>query len=261
MSKKQEYTVKEKSKTSEFISMIIQVALVVFVLRTFFFQPFVIPSGSMRPTILVGDYVFASKISYGYSRYSFPLAPNFFSGRIWGKEPKRGDIVIFRHWSQQNGKEVDFIKRLVGLPGDRIQMRGSTLYINDVAVPRVKVGSIDNRDVTEQAGPTSVYRETLPDGVSYNTFDIALTAADDTREFNVPEGKYFMMGDNRDNSDDSRISLGYISYEELIGRANIIFFSIGNGASAWQFWRWPSDIRWSRIGRSVNSIQFFPPDQ
>lgn len=262
MSKKQEPAEKQQSNGREFLTIIIQVALVVFVLRTFFFQPFVIPSGSMRPTLLVGDYIFASKFSYGYSRYSFPFAPNLFSGRIWGAEPKRGDVVIFHHWNQAEQREVDYVKRLVGLPGDKIQMREGVLYINDNAVSRIKVGEITNKDVTEQTGPVDVYRETLPNGVSYNTLDLTpFGAVDNTREYNVPQGKYFMIGDNRDSSEDSRLSLGYVSYEELVGRARFIFFSIGNGASAWQIWRWPADARWNRIGRSVNTIQFFPPEK
>ncbi|MGN6763747.1 MAG: signal peptidase I, partial [Rhizobiaceae bacterium] len=135
-----------------------------------------------------------------------------------------------------------------GLPGDRVQMKHDVLYLNGVAVPRQKVGQIDNPDITEVNRPVDVYRETLPNGVSYDTLDLTPNGlGDDTREFVVPPGHYFMMGDNRDNSSDSRFSVGYVPAENLVGRANIIFFSIAGGASPLEIWKWPSELRASRL--------------
>jgi signal peptidase I len=137
---------------------------------------------------------------------------------------------------------------VIGLPGDRVQMRGGELYLNGEAVERELVGQIDNRDITEMARPVDVYRETLPNGVSYDTLDLSPNSiGDNTREFVVPDGHYFMMGDNRDNSTDSRFSVGFVPEDHLVGRANIIFFSISGGASPLEIWRWPSEVRPSRL--------------
>jgi signal peptidase I len=199
----------------------------------------------MRPTLLEGDYLFVTKWAYGYSRYSLPLSPNLFSGRIWGGEPERGDVVVFKF---PPNPSVDYIKRVIGLPGDKVQMRGGQVFINDVAVPREKVGQIDNPDITEVSRPVDVYRETLPNGVSFDTLDLTPNGiGDDTREFIVPDGHYFMLGDNRDNSADSRFSVGFVPYDHLVGRANIIFFSIAGGASPLEIWKWPSEVRFGRL--------------
>ncbi|MBX3595937.1 MAG: signal peptidase I [Rhizobiaceae bacterium] len=236
---------KKSGGIGETVSVIVQALLLALVIRTLFFQPFSIPSGSMRPTLLEGDYLFVTKWAYGYSRYSLPFSPPLFNGRIWGGEPERGDVVVFKY---PPNPQVDYIKRVVGLPGDRIQMRSGQLFINDVAVPREKVGQIDNPDITAENRPIDVYKETLPNGVSYNTFDIYPDSeTDNTREFVVPAGHYFMMGDNRDNSADSRLSVGYVPYENLVGRANIIFFSIAGKASPLEIWRWPTELRPSRF--------------
>ncbi|WP_378943563.1 signal peptidase I [Mesorhizobium sp. ANAO-SY3R2] len=247
-------SVAEKQKKSgglgETVSVIVQALLLALVIRTFLFQPFSIPSGSMRPTLLEGDYLFVTKWAYGFSRYSLPLSPNLFSGRIFGSDPERGDVVVFKF---PPNPSLDYIKRVVGLPGDRIQMKEGVLYINGTAVPREKVGQIDNPDITEVNRPVDVYRETLPNGVSYETLDLTPNSiGDDTREFVVPEGHFFMMGDNRDNSTDSRFNVGYVPAENLVGRANIIFFSIANGASPLEIWKWPSDMRASRLLNSVH---------
>ncbi|MCX2696048.1 MULTISPECIES: signal peptidase I [Ochrobactrum] len=244
-------SVSSKSETKksggirETVSVIVQALLLALIIRSLLFQPFSIPSGSMRPTLLEGDYLFVSKYAYGYSRYSLPFGFDLFNGRIWGAEPKRGDVVVFKLPSDTN---IDYIKRVIGLPGDRIQMRGGVLYINDVAVKRERVGTIDNPDVTEVNRPVEVYRETLPNGVSYDTLDLAPNSiGDDTRVFEVPAGHYFMMGDNRDNSLDSRFGVGYVPFENLVGRANIIFFSIADKASPLEIWKWPTDVRFSRL--------------
>lgn len=236
------------SSVMEFVIILIQAALFALLIRTFLFQPFVIPSGSMRPTLLVGDYIFTSKFSYGYSRYSFPYGLELFSGRILGREPKRGDIIVFQHEDSYTGESKDYIKRLIGLPGDRIQMKSGTLYINGKAVKREKVGLLNNPDITGVYGDVEVYRETLPNNVSYETLSLDKNGlGNNTQEFLVPEGHYFMMGDNRDDSEDSRFSLGYVSAEKLIGKAQIIFFSISNNSKIYQIWRLPHDVRWSRI--------------
>jgi signal peptidase I len=236
---------KKSGGLGETVSVIIQALVLALVIRTLLFQPFSIPSGSMRPTLLEGDYLFVTKWAYGYSRYSLPFSPDLFSGRIWGAEPKRGDVVVFKFPPDPS---LDYIKRVIGLPGDRVQMKHDELYINGVVVPRKKIGQIDNPDITEVDRPVDVYRETLPNGVSYDTLDLTPNGlGDDTREFVVPPGHYFMMGDNRDNSSDSRFSVGYVPAENLVGRANIIFFSIAGGASPLEIWKWPADLRASRL--------------
>lgn len=242
---------KKSGGIGETISVIVQALLLALIIRSLFFQPFSIPSGSMRPTLLEGDYLFVSKFAYGYSRYSFPFSPDLFSGRIWATEPERGDVAVFKLPSDTN---IDYIKRVIGLPGDRIQMRGGVLYINDEAVKREKIGTVNNRDVTEQGRPVDVYRETLPNGVTYDTLDLAPnTIGDDTRVFEVPEGHYFMMGDNRDNSLDSRFSVGYVPFENFVGRANIIFFSIAGKNSPLEIWKWPTDVRFNRLFDSISA--------
>ncbi|MEI9406113.1 signal peptidase I [Mesorhizobium argentiipisi] len=241
---------KKSGGLGETFSVIIQALLLALIIRTLLFQPFSIPSGSMRPTLLEGDYLFVTKWAYGYSRYSLPFGPDLFSGRIWSSEPKRGDVVVFKFPPDPS---VDYIKRVVGLPGDKIQVKDGQLFINDVGVPRVKTGQIDNPDVTEENRPIDVYRETLPNGVSYDTLDInSDSIGDNTREFVVPAGHYFMMGDNRDNSSDSRFAVGFVPAENLVGRANLIFFSIAGKASPLEIWKWPSLMRAGRLFHFVH---------
>ncbi|MCO5071887.1 MAG: signal peptidase I [Rhizobiaceae bacterium] len=236
---------KKAGGLGETVSVIVQALVLALVIRTFLFQPFSIPSGSMRPTLLEGDYLFVTKWAYGYSRYSLPFGLDLFSGRIWGSEPKRGEVVVFKFPPDPS---LDYIKRVIGLPGDVIQMRGGQLFINGTGVPREKVGQIDNPDITETVGPVDVYRETLPNGVSYDTLDLTPNGVgDDTREYIVPPGHYFMMGDNRDNSSDSRFAVGFVPYDNLVGRANIIFFSIAGGASPLEIWKWPTEMRPTRL--------------
>ncbi|MGX5842658.1 signal peptidase I [Mesorhizobium sp. ArgA1] len=241
---------KKSGGLGEIVSVIIQALLLAMVIRTLLFQPFSIPSGSMRPTLLEGDYLFVTKWSYGFSRYSLPFGPDIFSGRIWGSDPKRGDVVVFKFPPDPS---LDYIKRVVGLPGDKIQMKNGQLFINGEGVPRVKTGQIQNPDITEVPEPVDVYRETLPNGVSYDTLDLTPNSiTDNTKEFVVPAGNYFMMGDNRDNSSDSRLSVGYVPAENLVGRANIVFFSIAGKASPLEIWKWPSLVRLSRMFHFVN---------
>jgi len=214
--------------------------------RTFLLQPFDIPSGSMVPTLVVGDYVFVSKYTYGYSRFSLPFSPPLFSGRIFASEPRRGDVVVFR---PPKDERTDYVKRLVGLPGDRIQMKEGVLTINDVAVKREALPDfIGEACGTESTGKAKRWRETLPDGVSYETLDCTDNGfLDNTGIFTVPPGQYFMLGDNRDNSSDSRIAdISTIPLENLIGRVEIIFFSRAEGESGA-----PASVRTERIGMPV----------
>ncbi len=231
----------------EVIKVIVEALLIALVFRTFLYHPFNIPSGSMEPTLLIGDYLFVSKFSYGYSRYSFPVDLSFIDGRIWqGEGPERGDIAVFRPPREPG---TDYIKRIVGLPGDRIQMRDGELLINGRAVEREDAGTWDGADRFGRPG-VKQYRETLPNGVSYITLDMTENGpGDNTRVFEVPPGNYFLMGDNRDNSQDSRFlngPVGFVPAENLVGRADIIFFSVEN-APAWAFWQWPWTVRPERL--------------
>jgi len=239
----------------ESIKTILYAALIAIGIRTVAFEPFNIPSGSMIPSLLVGDYLFVSKYSYGYSRHSMPFSPNLFDGRIFGRLPERGDVAVFK--LPRDGS-TDYIKRIVGLPGDRIQVRAGVLHINGQPVRRELMGPF----TVEGDGPRITvrrFRETLPgrEGRPGVTHEI-LEATDDgvfdnTIEFRVPEGHVFAMGDNRDNSLDSRAqdAVGFIPIENLVGRAEFIFFSVDGSAAWWEVWGWPFAIRWSRLFSAV----------
>lgn len=232
---------------AENIKTIVYALLIALVIRTFLFQPFNIPTGSMIPTLLIGDYLFVSKYSYGYSRHSLPFSPALFSGRIFGSEPDRGDIAVFK---LPTDNRTDYIKRVIGLPGDEIQMRDSVLYINGQAVPRERIEDFIERDGHGNVRRHPQYRETLPNGVSYTTLDLVPNGlGDNTGVYRVPEGHYFMMGDNRDNSSDSRVpsAVGYVPVENFVGKAQVIFFSTDGSARLWTFWRWFSAARWDRM--------------
>jgi signal peptidase I len=239
-----------ESGLGETIRVVIHALLIALVIRTFLFQPFNIPSGSMKATLLVGDYLFVSKYSYGYSHYSIPFSPPLFSGRIFGSEPARGDVVVFR---LPKDDSTDYIKRVIGLPGDRIQMKGGLLHINDKPVERERMSDFVGEDPcgsSEATARVKRWKETLPNGVSYESLDCVDNGFyDDTVVYTVPPGNFFMMGDNRDNSTDSRVqsAVGYVPFENLIGRAQMIFFSVAEGEQAWMIWRWPTAVRWNRI--------------
>ncbi len=231
----------------ETVKIVIQALLLALVVRTLLFQPFNIPSGSMKPTLLVGDYLFVSKFSYGYSYYSLPLSPPLFSGRIMASPPERGDIVVFR---LPKDDSTDYIKRVIGLPNDRIQMIQGVLHINEQPVKRERAEDFIESEEGTRTQRVRRWKETLPNGVSYYTLDLVDNGFyDNTQVYTVPTGQYFMMGDNRDNSTDSRVlsQVGYVPFENIIGRAEIIFFSVEEGAQAWEFWRWPWTVRADRI--------------
>jgi signal peptidase I len=252
-----EETRKKEDGGWETIKVVIQALLIAFVVRTFFFQPFNIPSESMVPTLRVGDYLFVNKLSYGYSKYSFNFTVGLFGnnlfkfgpvpieGRIFGGKAERGDVVVFK---LPKDNETDYIKRVIGLPGDRIQMIDGVLHINGAAVKRREIEKFVNPEAgnTRQARQ---YIETLPNGVSYRTLDIYQSRADNTNVYIVPDSHYFMMGDNRDNSTDSRFlqDVGYVPEENLVGKATILFFSHGPDGAFWEFWKWPTNIRWNRL--------------
>ena len=233
---------------AELAKTVLYAGLIAIMIRTFLFQPFNIPTGSMENTLLVGDYLFIEKFSYGYSRYTFPFGGwpfgNLIRSRFLARPPQRGDVVVFK-FPQDNS--TDFIKRVIGLPGDRIQMINDFLYLNGIPVPRQRladfVGVLDGVD-----GHWPQYRETLPGGKSYVILDKQSDGPlDNTGVFVVPANHYFMMGDNRDNSDDSRAEVGYVPAENLEGKALFRFFSIEVSTPLWEFWKWPFAIRYSRL--------------
>jgi signal peptidase I, bacterial type len=238
----------EQGGILETVKVIVQALLIALVVRTFLFQPFNIPSGSLIPTLLIGDYLFVSKYSYGYSRYSFPFGPPLFSGRIFGSEPKRGDIAVFK---LPKDNSTDYIKRVVGLPGDTIQMIDGVLHINGEAVKRERIGNYVTQDSWGRDIEVPMYRETLPGGTTHTVIERDGDRGywDNTYVYKVQPGHYFMMGDNRDNSTDSRDenAVGQVPFENLVGRAEIIFFSIGEGSAGWKVWEWPWTVRWERI--------------
>ena len=246
-------TASEKaSGVNDFVEIVKTVAyalLIALFLRVLFFQPFTIPSASMEPTLLEGDYIIVSKFSYGYSRHSIPFSPPLFKGRIMERSPERGDIIVFK--LPRDGR-TDYIKRLIGLPGDRVQMRQGRLWINgkevvDKELPPVMIDSGYGFTRNVQR-----FQETLPGGRTFITYDFGPDGdVDNTPTFVVPEGHFFFMGDNRDNSLDSRvpaeIGVGFVPAENLVGKAQIILLSWNPGASLFKPWTWVLNARPSRF--------------
>ncbi len=237
----------------EFVRTIVYAVLIAMVVRTFAYEPFNIPSGSMKPTLLIGDYLFVSKWSYGYSRHSFPWSVPLFEGRILSKPVERGDVVVFKF--PPDGR-TDYIKRIVGLPGDRIQVKQGILHINDQPVQREPTEDwIDEDTDANDDGQPDVFRqyiETLPNGVKHRIIEESDDKpSDNTEVYEVPAGHYFGMGDNRDNSSDSRASVGYIPEENLVGRASFLFYSTASKQPLWAFW---DSIPRTRLDRPFTGI-------
>jgi signal peptidase I len=234
----------------EIVKTVIYALLIALVLRVLLFQPFTIPSASMEPNLYQGDYIIVSKYSYGYSRHSAPFSPPLFHGRIFERAPHRGDIVVFK--LPRDG-HTDYVKRVIGLPGDRIQMRNGLLYLNGSQVPRAFAGTSKEDSGYGFIREVARFRETLPGGKTILTNDFGTDGElDNTDVFIVPEGHYFMMGDNRDNSSDSRVlpeqgGVGYVPAENLVGKAQIILLSWSPDASLFKPWTWILDARPSRF--------------
>lgn len=224
--------------------------LIAILIRTVWFEPFKIPSGSMYPTLYVGDYLFVSKYTYGYSKHSLPWSLPLFEGRIWEDAPQRGDVVVFKYPADNR---TDFIKRVIGLPGDKIKLEKGRLYINGELVKREQTDDFVLRTPYGSAERYNQYIETLPNGVKHRILEISDNEQNDEfAELEVPAGNYFMMGDNRDRSDDSRVSVGFVPAENLVGKARFLFFSHNEDQEWYKPWGWPKKIRWSRL---FNKIQ------
>ena len=259
---------KKKGGLADTTRFLLLLFLFAVVLRSFIAAPFMIPSSSMQPRMMIGDYLLVAKWPYGYSRFSFPFGIASFDGRFFAGEPERGDIVVFRHPRTNQ----DWVKRLIGLPGDTVQMRSGQLFLNGKPVPKVRIAdwmipfspnspcSPLAKRVEAEGGQYCAYpryRETLPGGRSYEVLDqVELSnGPDDTEVYTVPEGHYFMMGDNRDESADSRFTLdeegvGFLPRDHMVGRALIVFFSTDGSAEWIKPWTWFSAARWDRIGET-----------
>ncbi len=241
----------KKESTGETIRTVVYAVLIAILIRSFLFEPFRIPSGSMYPTLEVGDYLFVSKYTYGYSRHSFPASLIPFKGRIWQSEPQRGDIVVFK---LPKDNKTDFIKRIIGLPGDTVQVRRGRLFINDTEVVRQESGKYIIDEFVIRPEQYTEYEETLPNGVKHQILEVSdfEPQSDNTTKVTVPEGHVFVMGDNRDRSDDSRVHVGFVPYENLIGKARFLFFSHNDKGAWYKPWTWPQAIRWKKIFNTLH---------
>ncbi|MDO9222947.1 MAG: signal peptidase I [Caulobacter sp.] len=244
------------SETVEIIKTVVYALLIALVLRIFVFQPFTIPSSSMRPNLLIGDYVIVSKFSYGYSKNSIPFSPPLFKGRLFEGVPKRGDVIVFKTPAQDH---KDLIKRLIGLPGDTIQVTNGVLSVNGRALPKVADGMADGDESACPNGAAPLrFWETNPEGRRYITYDCGTGDLDNTDVYVVPAGHYFFMGDNRDNSLDSRVAaelggVGYVPAENLMGKAETVLASWRQGAALYKPWTWVLNLRWNRFFHSLKA--------
>ena len=220
-------------------------------IRSFFFQPFYIPSSSMEPNLLIGDRLFVSKYTYGYSRHSFPFSPKIFKNRILKKKPTRGDIIVFKYPADNR---TDYIKRLIGLPGETIQIINKDLYINEIKVNKILKKSSYNITCGGQLLNTDVFEETLPNGIKYTAVYNQEGTMINTDKYVIPAEHYFFMGDNRDCSKDSRFltSVGYVNINNLVGKAQVTFFSNDlKKGSFFQIWKWNQSLRFNRFFRKI----------
>jgi len=241
-----------KAKKNNFFSnlksILIAIAIALLI-RSFIFEPFNIPSGSMKPNLLVGDFIFVSKYSYGFSRHSLPFSIPLIPGKIFSSTPERGDVVVFK--TPENNR-TDYIKRVIGLPGDKIEIKNGIIFINESEVLRKKLNDFIDTDNKTSNKRVRMYNEYFFNK-EINVLDITDNGiADNTQLFNVPENHFFVMGDNRDNSQDSRFmnTVGFIPFENLVGKAQFIFFSLEN-ARFLQIWKWPNSIRYERIFQKI----------
>ena len=241
-----------KVKKNSFFGNLRSILIAIFialVIRSFIFEPFNIPSGSMKPNLLVGDFIFVSKYSYGFSKHSLPFSIPLIPGKIFSKIPERGDVVVFK--TPENNR-TDYIKRVIGLPGDKIEIKNGIIFINGSEILRKKLNDFIDTDNKTSNKRVRMYNEYFFNK-EINILDITDNGiADNTQLFNVPENHFFVMGDNRDNSQDSRFisTVGFIPYENLVGKAQFIFFSLEN-ARFLQIWKWPNSIRYERIFQKI----------
>ncbi|MGH1404085.1 MAG: signal peptidase I [Alphaproteobacteria bacterium] len=245
----------DKGELSEFVKTALVAVFVALLIRSILFEPFNIPSSSMKPTLLVGDYLFVNKPAYGYSRYSFPFGIAPIEQRIWAKEPQRGDVIVFALPTETG---VNYIKRIIGLPGDRIKVSRGRLYINDKIVPREFVREVEIAKDSGQLQTFKEYIEVLPGGAVHRIYEENdYDDLDHTDLFTVPEMHYFVMGDNRDNSQDSRVAsvVGPVPFENIVGRADFLFFSSNGSAYLFEFWKWPWAIRFGRLFMDIDPVR------
>ena len=236
----------ENTKTL-FYALIIAV-----IIRSFLIQPFYIPSSSMEPNLLVGDRIFVTKYTYGYSKHSFPFSPPIFKGRIISNNPKRGDVVVFKTPADNR---TDYIKRLVGLPGDVIKFQDANLYLNNSEIIKSKISKNNKTFCGRKEIDVTFFEEILPNGKKYNTVYLKNFTLQNTDTFKVPENHYFFLGDNRDCSKDSRFlsSVGYVHQDNLVGKARFIFFSSDRSiGSIFSFWKWNKSLRFDRFFTKIN---------
>ena len=249
----------DNKPVNEWLSLL-YVIIFALMIRIFLVELFFVPTGSMKHTILEGDYIFSTKYSYGFSKYSFPFSPPIFKGRILATQPERGDIIIFR---PPHRMDMRYVKRLIGMPGDKIKLTDDLLYINDKPIKREEVGEV----VSEHNNIYKKFKETLPNGVSYHSYTLANSDTphrfSNTETFYVPKDKYFFLGDNRDESNDSRIDLGFVPFENFIAKSQFILFSTkeflwldgGNITQIFtRLWTWVSNVRWNRMFANIYSL-------
>lgn len=257
---KKEPPLTAKEEVSEFAKTALFAIVLAVLIRSFLYEPFNIPSGSMQPTLDVGDYLFVHKPSYGYSRHSFPFSIVPINGRINAAEPQRGDVVVFK---LPTNTRIDYIKRVIGLPGETVQVKQGRLYINGKMVKRHSIGTVPVDDGMGGTDIVTSYIEELPDDahhqvIHHKIYEVSDEGPlDDTPMYKVPEGHYFMMGDNRDNSQDSRVmqGVGFVPFENLVGRADFIFFSTNGYANLFEIWKWPKTMRYNRFFKSIDPVR------